>query len=104
MLKACPQVISTGRICNKISAAKATKEGRSFFQPVCLKRRESAQHRSRKAAVQLRRGDMAYTPPPWHLSYDATAEQLHTPEMIKVLDSQVGCNVKEAINGVLQLV
>lgn len=39
--------------------------------------------------MQLRRGDLAFTPPPWHQTYDATAEQLHTPEMIKVLDSQV---------------
>lgn len=33
---------------------------------------------------------MAYTPPPWRLSYQATAEQLHTADMIKVLDRQVG--------------
>ena len=60
------------------------------IQPVCSVRNKSARRRPKRAAVQLRRGDLAFTPPPWHQSYDATAEQLHTPDMINVLDSQVG--------------
>lgn len=50
---------------------------------------KSAHRRPIRPAVQLRRGDLAFTPPPWHQTYKATAEQLHTPDMIKVLDSQV---------------
>lgn len=64
-------------------------------QPVSTRRqRFSAAHRQRKAAVELRRGDLAYRPPPWHLLFNTTAEELHTPDMIKVLDSQACGNSK----------
>lgn len=53
------------------------------------RQRFSPAHRQKKAAVELRRGDLAYRPPPWHLSFNTTAEELHTTDMIKVLDSQV---------------
>lgn len=65
----------------KIHAAK---------QPVGTRRqRFSPAYRQKKAAVELRRGDLAYRPPPWHLLFNTTAEELHTPDMIKVLDSRV---------------
>ena len=64
------------------------KTAHASIQPVCSMHK-SAHRRPRRAAVQLRRGDLAFTPPPWHQTYDATAEQLHTPDLIKVLDSQV---------------
>jgi hypothetical protein len=63
-------------------------------QPVGTRRqRFSAAHRQKKAAVELRRGDLAYRPPPWHLLFNTTAEELHTPDMIKVLDSQVSLTI-----------
>ena len=72
------------------SNGKLKKQARSQLQlALCSKDKAQAKHHPRKNFVQLRRGDMAYTPPPWHLSYDATAEQLRTSDMIKTLDSQV---------------
>lgn len=64
------------------------KTAHASVHPVCSVHK-SAHRRPSRPAVQLRRGDLAFTPPPWHQTYEATAEQLHTPDMIKVLDSQV---------------
>ena len=64
-------------------------------QPVGTRRqRFPPVHRQKKAAVELRRGELAYRPPPWHLLFITTAEELHTPDMIKVLDSQVSLTIK----------
>lgn len=69
------------------SAVRRIQSGK---QPVSTRRRHlKAQRKPQKAAVELRRGDVAYTPPPWQMTYNTTAEALQTPEMIKVLDSQV---------------
>lgn len=68
------------------SAVRRIQSGK---QPVSTRRRHlKAQRKPQKAAVELRRGDVAYRPPPWQITYNTTAEALQTPEMIKVLDSQ----------------
>ncbi|KAL3161838.1 hypothetical protein ABBQ38_008928 [Trebouxia sp. C0009 RCD-2024] len=67
------------------------KTALASIQPICSVRNKSTHRARKRAAVQLRRGDLAFTPPPWHQSYDATAQQLHTSEVIRVVDSQA-CN------------
>ena len=74
--------------------SRAVEQTHAAKQPVGTRRqRFSAAHRQKKAAVELRRGDLAYRPPPWHLLFNTTAEELHTPDMIKVLDSQVSLTI-----------
>lgn len=67
------------------------KTAHASIQPVCSLRSKSAHRRPKRAAIQLRRGDLAFTPPPWHQLYDATAEELQTSDSLRVVDSQA-CN------------
>lgn len=65
------------------------KTALASLQPICCVRNKSTHRTRKRAAVQLRRGDLAFTSPPWHQLYEATAEQLHTSDVIRVVDSQV---------------
>ena len=86
----CARLPASVRTTDCTQPRQAQRKTHAAKQPVGTRRqRFSAAHRQKKAAVELRRGDLAYRPPPWHLLFNTTAEELHTPDMIKVLDSQV---------------
>lgn len=94
MLVTCRETQSTKRTITTITADFAAPKQscwrlKATKRPASTQRQQlSAARRRQKAAIELRRGDVAYRPPPWHLTYRTTAEELHTPDMIKVLDSQ----------------
>ena len=99
MLIICPETQSTKHSVTTLTADSGVpKQTRWRLQatkrPASTQRQQlSVARRRQKAAIELRRGDVAYRPPPWHLTYSTTAEELHTPDMIKVLDSQVRFDV-----------
>lgn len=82
---------STAQPRFKVHAAKQSSGAHQKQKQVRKKSQKPLQQEQeqQQAAIEVRRSDLAYRAPPWHLSYKATAEQLQTAEDIWEVAAEV---------------